>query len=526
MKRKKKPGGMLRNPLVTTYGKALCGARRISLWPGWLIIVLLVFSSCTVGPNFQRPTPPDINGYTPQPLSHMTSTTSVSGGEEQRFVMDMDMPKQWWELFKSRPLNDLIEKSLKANPSIDAAKAALRQARENVAAQAGSYYPAVQAGYSASRTKDSGALSPALSSGQNPYNLHTAQVSVSFIPDVFGGNRRQVESLQAQADFQRFQLEAAHLTLTSNVVAAAIQESSLRAQISATMSIIKIETDMLNQLRKQFEVGYVAAPDVAAQEAALAQVQQTLPSLHKQLAQNRDQLIALAGRYPNEDLKEKFELEELSLPQDLPVSLPSKLVEQRPDIRAAEEQLHSASAQVGVTVAAMLPNIALSADLGSAATEIGKLFTSGTGLWSLAGNLTQPVFQGGTLLHRKRAAEAGFEEAKAQYRSTVISAFQNVADTLHALESDADAVKAAFAYEQAARRSLDLVRKQFEVGYVKYLSLLSAEQAYQQAVINLVQARANRLADTAALFMALGGGWWNNLDSAPSGQTGVTVGKQ
>ncbi len=477
------------------------------------LITIALFTGCAVGPNFHRPTPPEISGYTPQPLSATTSTANVSGGEEQRFVKGMDIPGQWWTLFKSPSLNALIEKSLKANPTVDAAKAALRQARENVYAQMGSYYPAVQAGYSVSRTKDSGTLSPVLSSGQEPYTLHTAQVSVGFVPDVFGGNRRQVESLKAQADFQRFQLEATYLTLTSNVVAAAIQEASLRAQISATLAIIKIETEMLDHLRRRFEVGYVAGPDVAAQEAALAQVQQTLSPLQKQFAQTRDLIAALAGRFPNEDLEEKFELAALSLPQELPVSLPSKLVDQRPDVRAAEEQLHSASAQIGVAIAAMLPDITLSADLGSTATGVSRLLTSGTGFWSLASNLTQPIFQGGTLLHRKRAAEAAYDQAAAEYRSTVIAAFQNVADTLHALESDADALKAAAAFEQAAKRSLDVARRQLDVGYVNYLSLLSAEQAYQQAVINLVQAQASRFADTAALFMALGGGWWNGPHS-------------
>jgi len=489
------------------------------------LIAVALFSGCAVGPNFQRPATPEISEYTPQPLSAVTSTANVPGGEEQRFVTGMDIPKQWWELFKSQPLNALIEKSLKANPSIDAAKAALRQAQENVAAQAGYYYPAVQAGYSASRSKDSGVISPVLASGQNPYTLHTAQANVSFVLDVFGGNRRQVESLQAQADFQRFQLEAAYLTLTSNVVAAAVQESLLRAQLSATESIIKIQTEVLNQLRRQFEVGYVAGLDVAAQEAALAQVQQTLPPLQKQLAQTRDLLVALAGRFPDEDLEEKFDLAAITLPQELPVSLPSKLVEQRPDVRAAEEQLHSASAEIGVATAAMLPNITLSADVGSTATGFSHLFTSDTSFWSLAGGLTQPIFEGGTLRHRKRAAEAAFDQAAAEYRSTVIAAVQNVADTLHALQSDADALKAAATFEQAAKRSLDLARKQFEVGYVNYLSLLSAEQAYQMAVINLVQARANRFADTAALFMALGGGWWNGPDTALSAQPGVAAGK-
>ncbi len=490
-----------------------------------LSIVGLI-SGCAVGPNFHRPAPPAINGYTAEPLTATTSTTNIASGEEQRFVMGMDIPKQWWSLFKSPPLNALVEKSLKTNPTIEAAKAALRQARENVAAQMGSYYPTVQAGYSASRTKDSSTLSPVLASGAEPYTLHTAQVNVGFMPDVFGSNWRQVESLRAEADFQRFQLEATYLTLTSNVVAAAIQEASLRAQLSSTLSIIRIETEMLDQLNRQLAVGYAAGLDVAAQEAALAQVQQTLPPLQKQLAQTRDLLVALAGRFPNKELEEKFEIEALSLPEELPVSLPSKLVEQRPDVRAAEELLHSATAQVGVAVAAMLPNITLSADLGSSATAISRLFTSGTGFWSLAGNLTQPVFEGGTLLHRKRAAEAGLDQAEAEYRNTVIAAFQNVADTLHAIQSDADALKAAAAFQQAAKRSLDLAQKQFEVGYINYLSLLSAEQAYHQAVINLVQAKANRFADTAALFMALGGGWWNGPDDTSAPTTSEASGQR
>ncbi len=480
---------------------------------GLLLIVSVVLAAgCTVGPDFHRPSPPAGASYTARPIKATSSAVNVPGGEEQRFVMGMDIPQRWWTLFKSPPLNALIEKSLKANPSVDAAKAALRQARENVYAQMGYYYPSVQAGASASRAKDSGTISPVLSSGEEPYNLRTAQVSVGFTPDVFGGNRRQVESLQAEADFQRFQMEATYLTLTSNVVAAAIQEASLRAQISATLSIVKIETEMLDQLRRQLALGYVAGLDVAAQEAALAQAQQTLPPLQKQLAQIRDLLAALAGSFPNEELEEKFELAALRLPQELPISVPSRLVEQRPDVRAAEEQLHSASAQVGVAVAAMLPNITLSAALGSTATAINKLFTPGNAFWALAPDITQPVFQGGTLLHRKRAAEAGLDQAEAQYRSTVIAAFQNVADTLHALQSDADALKAAVAFEQAAKRSLDLARKQFKLGYVNYLSLLSAQQAYEQAEINLVQARSNRFADTAALFMALGGGWWNRKE--------------
>jgi NodT family efflux transporter outer membrane factor (OMF) lipoprotein len=488
-------------------------------------VAVALFSGCAVGPDFRRPVPPANGGYTAQPPAATSSMANVAGGGEQRFVMGRDIPQQWWKLFESPPLNALIEKSLTSNPTIDAAKAALRQARENVAAQRGYYYPTVQAGASVTRARDSSAISPVPASGAEPYTLHTAQVSVGYTLDVFGKNRRLVESLQAQADFQRFQLEAAALTLASNVAAAAIQEASLRAQIAATQSMIQGETEMLEQLRQQFANGYVSGLDVAAQEAALAQVEQILPPLQKQLAQTRDLLAALAGHFPNEEPDETFELAALNLPQELPLSLPSRLVEQRPDVRAAEEQLHAASAQVGVTTADMLPNITLSANLGSTAASIGHLFSAGTGFWGLAGNVAQTVFDGGTLLHTKRAAEAGLDQAAAQYRSTVIVAFQNVADTLHALQSDADALKAAAAFEQAAKRSLDLARRQFELGYVNYLSLLSAEQAYQQAVMNLVQAKSNRFTDTAALFMALGGGWWNGPGLASTAQTATPAGK-
>ncbi|MDA8387172.1 MAG: efflux transporter outer membrane subunit [Nitrospiraceae bacterium] len=477
-----------------------------------------LFSGCTVGPDFHRPALPANAGYTARPLTATPSVANVPGGGQQRFVMGLEIPREWWALFKSKPLDALIERSLKKSPTIAAARAALRQARESVYAQAGAYYPVIQAAGSISRARDSGVISPTPASNEEPYSLATAQVSVDYAPDIFGGNRRQVESLEAQANFQYFQLEAAYLALTSNVVAAAIQEASLRAQISATLKIIGVQTGMLGLLRRQLSLGYVAGADVAAQEAALAQARQALPPLRRQLAQTRDLLAALAGGFPNGQMEEEFDLDSLVLPRALPVSLPSRLVEQRPDVRAALAQLHAACAQIGVAASAQLPDITLSADLGSTAARIGRLFTAGTGLWSLAGNIAQTLFDGGALRHRRRAAEAGLDLAEAQYRGTVIAAFQNVADILHALKCDADALKAAVDFERASGRSLDLARRQFELGYVNYLSLLSAEQSYQQAVINVVQARANRFADTAALFMALGGGWWHNRDKVPEAQ--------
>jgi NodT family efflux transporter outer membrane factor (OMF) lipoprotein len=328
-----------------------------------------------------------------------------------------------------------------------------------------------------------------------------------------------VESLTAQTENQRFQLEATYLTLTANVVVGAVQEASLRGQIGAVQETIRIETDLLGILRRQSQLGQAAGIDVAAQEAALAQARQALPPLEKQLAQQRDLLAALAGSYPSEGAAAQFDLASLRLPVDLPVSLPAKLVEQRPDVRAAEATLHSAGAQIGVAVAARLPQLNLTAQVGNQANAVSGLFMPGTNFWTLAAGLTQPIFQGGTLLHKQRAAEAGFEQAAAQYRNTVLTAMQNVADTLHALKSDADALAAAVATERAAARTLEITRRQLQLGQVAYLALLTAEQTDQQARLAVVQAQASRLTDTAALFQSLGGGWWNRPGIITPGDT-------
>jgi NodT family efflux transporter outer membrane factor (OMF) lipoprotein len=480
-----------------------------------LLPALSLLAACAVGPDFNRPAPPAADAYTPEPLAAETSAAPVGGGAAQRFVRGGDLPAQWWTLFHSAPLNALIERSLAANPDLEAAQAALRVAFENVYAQEGFFYPSVDASVSPSRQKNPTAvLAPTLASGTPIFNLFTAQVSVSYAPDVFGLNRRTVESLAAQADAQRFALEATYLTLTSNVVTGAIQEASLRAQIQATQEIVEIERQLLDLLRRQNALGQIAEADVVAQEATLAQLEQTLPPLQKQLAQQRNLLTALAGRLPNEEVSERFELASLDLPEQLPLSLPSALVEQRPDIRAAEGNLHAASAEIGVAIANRLPNITLTAADGTTAAQLDRLFSPGTGFWSVAASVTQPIFAGGTLLHRQRAAEAAYDEAAAQYRGAVVTAFRNVADTLRALQSDADALGAAVRAESAASRSLDIARRQLQLGQVSYLFLLNAQQTYQQTRIALVQAQANRYADTAALFQALGGGWWHRDEGA------------
>ena len=482
-----------------------------------LAIGVAALTGCAVGPDFERPAAPDVEGYTPGPLPTKTASAGVTGGEEQRLVQGLDIPGQWWTLFHSPALNTLIDEALKNNPTLPAAEAALRQAWENVYAAQGAFFPTAVVGYSPSRNKTAtGVVFTSASSGKPWFTLHTAQVVVTYAPDVFGGTRREVESLGATAEFQRFQVEAAYLTLTSNVVAAAVQEASLRGQIAATEEIIKFETQALAILNKQFEVGQVAGADVAAVEATLAQAQATLPPLKKQLAVQRDLLTALIGRFPSQEPAEKFDLASLQLPQDLPVSLPSKLVEQRPDVGAAEAQLHAASAAIGVAVAAQLPQFTLTGNAGTVANQISQLFiTPGTAFWTFAGNVAQTVFDAGTLLHRKRAADAAFDQAAAMYRSTVITAFQNVADALHAVQSDAETLKAAFAAERAAFKSLEIVRRQLQLGAISYLGLLTAENTYDTALLALVQAQAARYADTAALFQASGGGWWNRADVPP-----------
>ncbi|HML08772.1 MAG TPA: efflux transporter outer membrane subunit [Xanthobacteraceae bacterium] len=471
-----------------------------------------LLAACAVGPDFRAPAAPDVERYTKEPLAPRTSSTDAPTGRSQHFVGDRDIPQEWWTLFKSPALNAVIERALKNNPTLQSTIATLRAAKEAMYAQQGKYFPLVQANFNPTRQLTATSISPVLSSAANPFNLYTAQVQVSYTFDVWGLNRRTVESLQALADNQRFQVEAAYLTLAASIAVAAITEASLRGQIDATNQLIAINTKMLNILRRQLETGYADRLAVAAQEAALAQVLATLPPLRKALQQNRDLLSALAGVYTSEEPREKFKLADLTLPTDLPVSLPSHLIEQRPDVRAAAEQLHSASALIGVATANMLPNFTISANAGYMNTVLAGLLSPANAFWLLAGNATQTVFDGGTLLHTLRGAQATYDAAAWSYRGTVVSAVQNVADSLRAIQNDADALKAARDFERAAKVSLDLATQQLHFGLADELFLLNAQQTYLQAVIQVVQARAARLSDTAALFQALGGGWWNRVE--------------
>lgn len=482
-------------------------SHSMKTWRHPLLVTLLVAwcAGCTVGPTNQRPTTPSPIQFTRDVLP---ATAGGDNARPQRLISDQTIAQTWWQVFGSDALNDRVRRALARNPDLDAAMAALRQAQESASAQRATYLPSVQLGYAPSRQRDAvGTLSPALASNATYYTLHTAQLNITYAPDVFGLNRRTVESLQAKADNQRYQLEAARLTLTTNVVNAAIQEASLRAQIEATEAIIGVQTQALSILQAQARLGYASGLDVAAQESALAQAKQTLPGLQKQLDQNRDLLAVLCGDTPDQAGAPQFDLEHLSLPATLPQGIPSQLVDHRPDVRAAEETVHAASAEVGVALANRLPQFTLSGAYGGSSTSFTRMFTDNNVFWTLAGGVSQTVFDFGALKHEQRVAEAALQQSVAQYRGVVLGAFRDVADTLYAIDSDARGLAAADETERAAARTLELTRKQQQLGYVNALTLINTQQAYEQARITRIQSQAMRLSDTTALIQSLGGNW-------------------
>ena len=468
------------------------------------ILALMMQTSCAVGPDFQRPDAPDVTGYL-SPREGPSGSVAVNGA---------DIAARWWRVFGSRALERLIEDGIANNPDLAAAEAAVRVAQANALALRGTLLPVVTADFNASRQKISDPVSSGLASGADLYSLHTAQVSVSFVPDVFGGTRRAIEAADAQAEQAAFQREATYVTLATNIALAAIQEASLRGQIAATRRLIDIQTQLLEVLRNQNNRGQIALPDVVAQETAVAQARLLLPPLDRQLAQQRNLLATLTGRFPSEKLPAAFELQSFRPPRRLPLSLPADLIRQRPDVRAAEANLHAANAQIGVAIANRLPQITLTANAGSTAQSIGQLFAPGTGFWTIAGDAAATVFDAGNRYYKQRSAEEATAQAAAQYRSVVLTAFQNVADVLRALEADNRALAAAVAAEDSARRGIELVRSQVERGQVSSPVLLNAQQAYLQTSLARVQAQAARLADVVALFQALGGGWWNRTPPA------------
>ncbi len=476
-------------------------------------------TGCMVGPNFRQPDAPTTKTYTESALPEQTATSPGTGGNAQRFVAGADIPAQWWTIFQSDPLDSLVRDSLANSPTLAAALATLRQSQENLTAGRGALlYPQVDGSLGATREKITGASLGQPNAGSEIFNLFNASVNVSYALDVFGGNRRQIEGLQALVDYQAYQLEGARLSLTANVVTAAIREAQLRAQIAATQDILAAEEKQVQLIDKQFQLGGAARVALTTQRGQVEQTRALLPPLERELAITRHQLAALSGRTPSEAMIPAFNLDALTLPQDLPVSIPSSLVRQRPDIQAAEALLHQASAEIGVATANEYPKINLTGSLGDVALQAHSLF-AGPAVWSIGAGLLQPLFHGGELEAQRRAAVAGYDQAEAQYRQAVLLAFQNVADALRSLETDARALQAQSEATRYARETLDLVTKQYQLGGTTILALLIAQQQFQQQRLLLVSAESARYADTAALFQALGGGWWNRDPQAAASAT-------
>jgi NodT family efflux transporter outer membrane factor (OMF) lipoprotein len=478
-----------------------------------IIILISYLSGCIkVGPNFRSPCPPHTNGYTETPLPAKTVSTPKAGdaGKAQHFVCNVDIPAGWWYLFHSPEINCLVQMGLANSPTLAAAQAALQQAQENVNVQVGNtLLPAVDFEPYVQRQRQSEAtfgnnilIEPTV------FNLYNVSVGVSYSPDVFGGAQRQIESLEAQVDYQQFQLLAAYLSLTANIVTTAITTASLEEQIRATQKLIQIEQDQLDILQKQLNLGGIALTNVLTQQTLLNQTRATLPPLQKSLSQALHSLSVLVGASPDQPLP-TIDLNKLVLPDCIPISLSSCLVRQRPDIRAAEAQVHYATAQIGVATANLLPQFNITASYGWLALSPPDLFHPDTLFWNIMVQAMQPIFHGGALRAARRASIAAYRQTVAQYAQTVLQAFQNVADSLRAIQMDARTLQADKAAEIAALGSLKLSQQQLNLGGVSYLNLLTAQQNYQQTLLARIQAQAARYADTAALYQALGGGWWN-----------------
>lgn len=473
-----------------------------------------LLTGCMVGPRFQSPSAPLVESYTGKSLPARTVTAAQAGpaGKAQFFVNGKDLPAEWWSLFHSKEINALVYQGLANSPDLESARAALEQTQEKLKAQVGSsFFPALSAQVNASRQAFSNGIFGG--SGSRIFNLFNPALNISYNVDIFGGFHRQVEAGMAQLDYQRFELEAAYLSLTANIVSTAITMAALEEKIKATHELIDEQVKTLEVVQEQFKLGGASGSEVLAQQTQLAQLQTTLSPLEQSLAQTRDLLSTLIGVLPEQSRLPTLDFNHLYLPQELPLSLPSSLVKQRPDVQAAEALLHVASAQVGLATANLFPQITLSGSYGWVDNNVANIFAAQNLTWNITGQLLQPIFNAGSLRATQRAAVAGFEKTLAQYRKVVLQAFQNVADSLHAIQNNAQAFKAYAAAEKAAHAALVIARQQYRLGAVSYLSLLDAERQYQQIHIARIQAQLVRYTDTVALFQALGGGWWNRRNN-------------
>ena len=471
----------------------------------WLLSACVLLSGCAVGPDFVRPAAPDSQRYTREP---QPSLTISADGVAQRFMPGAEVPAQWWKLFKSDPLNAAVAQALAHSPTLQAAEASLRQSLDNLRAGDGVFYPRLDAGLAGERARSAPSQQAGSSTG-TLFSLVTLNASVSYPLDLFGGERRAVEGLAALVEVQRFAAKAAYLTLSANVVNTCIARAAYAAQIRATEALIALETEQLHSIEAQVRSGTSPYANVLGQRSLIAGNEALLAPLRQRVSQTEHLLALLQGELPERASLPDIEFSGLVLPGDVPMSLPTALVRQRPDILSAEAQLHAASADIGVATAALYPSFSLSATYGSGSSSLDHLLGAGGRFWSIGPSLTAPLFHGGALRSQRQAAVDAFDAAQANYRLTVLAAFSQVADTLTALEHDAQALDAQSRSQRLASEALALLQANYRAGLVAYVDVLTADVQLHASTIAAVQAAAQRQQDTVALFVALGGGWWN-----------------
>jgi NodT family efflux transporter outer membrane factor (OMF) lipoprotein len=468
-------------------------------------IVIGLLAGCVVGPDFKRPPAPAVAAYTATPLPALTASAPTELGESQRLIEGASVNPKWWQEFDSTRLDALIGEALNASPTLTAAQATLRQAQERYAAQAGStLYPQAEANLTGQSQRFSPNAS-GLSGDAREFGLYNASVGVHYNLDLTGGNRRALEALAARIDYQRYQLAGARLTLVGNIVNTAVTQARFSAQMLATSAILHAQEEHLGLTGERVRLGQAAPDEVLPLQTQMEQTRAGIPLLRNQLQQSEHLLVVLVGRAPGSGSLPSFSLQDFTLPAALPLSVPSELVRTRPDIQAAEALLHAANAEYGVAVANLYPQLNISANLGSQALTTGALFGSGSAIWNLVGQLTQPLFNPG-LPAEKRAALAAFDAAAANYQTVVLESLRNVADVLRSLENDAQRLTAFSAADVAAQGSLASMKRQYQLGAASYVQLLIAQQQAQQTQIDLIAAQAERLLDSVALFEAMGGG--------------------
>lgn len=489
----------------------MCMWKRAEMSRGISAACCALLASCAVGPHFVRPRAPSVARYT---TAGDPTVTAAAQGIAQRFVTGAAVSHDWWRLFSSPKLEGIVTEALARNPGLEAARASLAASEDDLRSGYGIFYPQVEADARSTRQRYS-----ALEFGQNTpgtvFNLFTLSASVNYALDLFGGERRLLEGMAAQVDAQRATEQATYITLIANIVNTVVAKAAYRAEIDATRELIKLQQQQVHLARVQFQAGTQPYSTVLSLESQLASNEASVPQLEQKLSQSDDLLAALSGHVPADWHAPDVTLRELALPRALPVSLPSDLVRQRPDVLLAEATAHAASANIGVATAALLPSITLSGTYSANSTATAQLFAANGRAWSFGADLAAPVFEGGTLWFRRRAALDSYRQTMALYRQTVLGAFAQVADTLRALDHDAAVLSAEDMALDTAREALRLVEINYEAGLATYLDVLNADAQYHQAMINDFQGIAVRYQDTVALYVALGGGWWNASGTAP-----------